>query len=263
MNIDISINLKGAENSIRDLIPIVLKDKFGDKWTEKCGITEERINIWLERRGQESKTADKRLLYYSDFYDLKTIILKNWETIFSKVFKERKRIEVFLSILEEYRNPDAHRRELLPHQKHLIIGITEEIRIMITKFHSKRETGDDCFPQIESIVDSLGNSYKVGDYICDTKMKLRPGDKLTFVVSATDPGGEELEYSISTKPGSWLSAESNPWQKSNTFDYIITEKNIAKRLSVALSIRSLRDYHAEAEGYDDSVQFFYSVLPNQ
>ena len=39
---------------------------------------------------------------------------------------EWKTMEVWLDELEKLRNPDAHRRELLPHQKQLAAGIAGE-----------------------------------------------------------------------------------------------------------------------------------------
>ena len=64
-------------------------------------------------------------------------------------------MDVWLSTLEAFRNPDAHRRELLLHQKYLILGICSEIRLLIIRYRSKMETSEDYYPRIESIQDSL------------------------------------------------------------------------------------------------------------
>lgn len=265
MDLEPTQNLKDVENSLRDIIFLILKNKYGDNWMENTGVSEERITKWQDRkeeekRRQQSGTIEERLMYYSDFYDLKTIINKNWE-LFLSVFNDKKTIDTFLTLLEKYRDPDAHRRELFSYQKMLIAGISGEIRSLITRYHSKRETGSDCFPRIESVRDNFGNScISNGVLFCDSKMNLRPGDKLEFIVAASDPEGLDLEYRISTKPGTWPEFEPK-WQKQNTFQYEISEKNIAKRLSVEIYMRSPRDYHADGDR-DDSAQFTYTVLPN-
>jgi hypothetical protein len=70
--------------------------------------------------------VDPRLIYYADFYDLGTIIEKNW-SLFKDVFGELNRLRVYLHDLERLRDPDAHRRELLPHQKHIVLGVSGEL----------------------------------------------------------------------------------------------------------------------------------------
>lgn len=266
MDLEPTKNLKDVENSLQDLIFVILTEKYGDKWEENIGVTEDRITKWKERKEEEKKrqqsgTIEERLMYYSDFYDLKTILINKWE-LFSSIFIDKKTIETFLNQLEKYRDPDAHRRDLFSYQKMLIAGMSGEIRSLITKYHSKKETCNDCFSRIESIRDNFGNSYTIGgSRFCDSKMILRPGDKLEFVVAASDPELLDLEYNISTHPGTWSDYASTKWQKYNTLQCNITEKNISKMFSVKISIKSPRDYHARS-GEDDFVEFLYTVLPN-
>jgi hypothetical protein len=42
---------------------------------------------------------------------------------------------------------------------------------------------------------------------------------------------------------------------------ILDIRNVAKSFSTALYVRSMREYHADMGGFDDRVQFCYSVLP--
>ena len=151
---DVSQALRDAENSLRDFIAIVLSSSLGPNWVENCGVSPARIVEWNNRKTTEEKTqttgvVEERLIYYADFYDLKTILFKRWEQDFKIVFGKRKELEVWLETLEDLRNPDAHRRELLPHQKHLAIGICGEIRTRIIRYRSKMETSEDYFPRIE------------------------------------------------------------------------------------------------------------------
>ncbi len=119
MEIDLTQALKDTENSLKDFIAAILEKEIGADWMEKCGVTAERLKQWQERKDIEEKrqsggVVEPRLIYYADFYDIKTILKKNWDR-FADAFGEWKTMEVFLAQLETLRDPDAHRRELLPH----------------------------------------------------------------------------------------------------------------------------------------------------
>lgn len=118
-------------------------------------------------------------------------------------------MEVWLSALERLRDPDAHRRELLPHQKHLALGIEGEIRNRLVRFRSEQETAEDYFPRIESVRDGLGNIWtpdvNMVSRFHSTDMNLRPGDTVEFVITARDPLDGRLEYGIRKPRGPGLS----------------------------------------------------------
>lgn len=48
--------LKDTENSLRDLISMLLEENFGKDWIIKCGVTGDRLKIWSEL------TADKGII---------------------------------------------------------------------------------------------------------------------------------------------------------------------------------------------------------
>ena len=257
---DVTQALRDTENALRDFIAEVLTRTFASDWVQKCGIAPERINRWRERKEievkrQQTGAVEERLLYYADFYDLKTILKKNWSGEFSDALGEFKTFEVWLSELEKLRDPDAHRRELLSHQKHLALGIAGEIRTRLVKYRSKRETADAYFPRIESIRDNYGSLWtptSIG--IVDTGTILRPGDTLEFIITAIDPLGEPLEYSL------FLRHADLDWQLSNILILSITCEHIQANFEVGGLIRSSREYHASAQ-WDDVKVFRYVVLP--
>ncbi|UOQ97319.1 Swt1 family HEPN domain-containing protein [Hymenobacter sp. 5317J-9] len=248
--------LQDVENVLRDYISAVLENKFGQEWVTKCGLPEDRIKKWgekleVEKKKQRYSTCDPRIIYYSDFYDLGNILGKNWE-LFKSAFGEKKELDVFLGILENCRNSNAHGRELLSYQKHLAIGIAGEIRNRITKFRSMEETGESYFPRLESVHDNYGNSWKIGESaVVRTKTVLRVGDILEFIVSATDPQGERLEYII------W----GKDWQDSSNLQLELTNRYVSLDTSILIVIRSKREFHASIDGTDDSMMFKYQVLP--
>ncbi len=263
---DITQALKDAENSLRDFISSVLEKELGASWIDRCGVTPDRIEQWRNRKATEERrqrfgVAEERLIYYADFYDLKAILKKCWPGELSVALGDWKTMEIFLSELEKFRDSDAHRRELLPHQKHLALGISGDIRNRIVRYRSKKEFSDDYYPRFESVRDSLGNIFIPSgeNRMLDTGMRLRPGDKIEFIVTATDPMGEELEFGI--RPLGGRTAEIS-WQKDHVFAFTMSEAEIRKKLDMQIFLRSLRQHHAYPD-YDDGVAFRYEVLPSK
>lgn len=265
---DATQTLKDTENSLRDFIAESLGKKLGDNWTENCGVSPERIENWKKRKGvegkrQESGTVEERLLYYADFYDLPVILKKHWSDVFSPVFGEWKTMEVFLDQLQKLRDPDAHARELLPHQKSLILGVAGEIRNRLIRYRSEQETGESYFPRIESIRDNFGSMWipSTDRFLkhwkrVDTKLTLRLGDAIDFVVTASDPMGDKLSYRLIRKH----CLAVGEWQESNTISIVLSKEDISNRASMKILIKSPREYHAAYE-HDDGVTFTYTVLP--
>ena len=148
----------------------------------------------------------------------------------------------------------------MTHQKHLILGISGEIRNRLVVYRSKQETGEDYFPRIESARDNLGNVWIPGQLnggMLHTKKNLRPGDNLEFIITASDPLGEELEYSIRVHDN-----HATEWQKNNIFRVKIEEEHISRNFGILIAIKSKRDYHA-SQYSDDSIWFYYTVLPRK
>lgn len=252
--------LKDAENALRDFIASMLTSAFGQDWFEQCGISADRIQKWRERKTVEAKrqdtgAVDERLLYYADFYDLKTILKKHWSTIFSPALGDWKTMDVWLSELEKLRDPDAHRRELLPHQHHLVLGISGDLRTRIVRFRSMQETSEGCFPRMETIRDSLGSMWTYGEIPhLNTGKNVHPGDTVDLVITASDPMGDRLQYGIAVGLG------ESKWQDSNSFSYTFQKIDVGRLFELIIRIRSLRAFHAQGQ-YDDCVQVFYCVLP--
>jgi hypothetical protein len=258
---DVTQALKDTENSLRDFIADVLRKKFGEAWVEKCGVSDDRIDQWkarkvVEEKRQESGVVEERLIYYADFYDLKTILEKHWSGEFSDAFGELKTMRVLLSELEKLRNPDAHRRELLPHQKHLALGIAGEIRTRLIRYRSKQETSEDYFPRLESVRDSLGNIWTFGEGGKKTGTTLRVGDLVEYVITASDPLGATLEYNISVGGN-----DLGMWQESNTLEITIVDYHVGRDVGITFYIRSPRQFHATPYGFDDRIHLFYDILP--
>jgi hypothetical protein len=120
------------------------------------------------------------------------------------------------------------------------------------------ETANDCFPRFESIKDSLGTVWTPKSPIDhSTGLVLRPGDSLEFVLTASDPLGESLQYRVIKGDRNW---SDGGWSDSCEFSIGFADYDVRKHFIIHFQIRSLREYHAHGH-YDDSVMFFYDVLP--
>jgi hypothetical protein len=184
------------ENTLRHLILNII----GGADNARYLVPDSRIEKWKEKREIETKknkgiSYEPRLIYYSDFYDLATIIIKNWE-LFKPVLIDKKRFEVFFSEVENFRNTIAHGRNLTLSQESLLHGITSDLKSLITIYHNKNEMKEDYFIRLTKINDNLGNVWDE-DHSPKTKPVLRVGDEYELFIEANDPKGREIEYEIS------------------------------------------------------------------
>lgn len=255
--------LRDTENAIRDFLYGLLYNKFGSSYENRLGVSENRVKIWKDRKVEEQKklasgSIEERLMYYSDFYDLIHIIRKNWSDFpeLRDTFHQIKKIEFYLDELEKYRNPDAHRRDILPHQEDLIKGICGEIRSRIIKFRSSTETGESYFPRLEFIRDNLGNYWQAGqEKSILTNKTLFVGDHIEYLITASDPEGFPLKY--------YCSATELHYD-TNKFSFIIEPKSIGIDASIYIGIQSPRKYHAiQGNQLDDWVCFHFTILPER
>jgi hypothetical protein len=261
--IDVNGALSATETVLRNLIASRLEQKFGTRWQDHLGVTPQRVELWKQRKAEEAVrlstgNLETRLLYFADFTDIKTIVSKNWE-VFTDVFGEKREFEVLISMLEDFRNPQAHRRGLLPFQEQLVAGICGEIRTRIARYRSRLETSDDCFPRIESAFDNHGQFHPRKSF--QQPPILRVGDRIEVSVNASDPEGRPLQYFFVAYKDS-RNVPNPPWQNDHTFSIELEESHITKSLTIGVMIRSDRTYHANVN-YDDYVSFTYTVLPNQ
>lgn len=206
------------ENALRRLIIQII----GAEDSSPFKVTEDRIAKWKEKRETEIKknkgiSYENRIIYYSDFYDLYTIIDKNWN-LFLPILYSKRRFEVFFSEIETYRNTVAHGRNLTSSQEHLLKGIVSDLKNMITIYHNKNEMKEDYFIRISKVSDNLGNIWEEGR---GTKQPvLRVGDRYELNIEANDPKDRKIVYEISNLGGFKIS------QNLSRFNFVIDNKLI-------------------------------------
>ncbi len=126
-----------TEQQLRDLVSTILSRKYGPDWEYSSPVWNDETRKLLEDRIRDDQghrlyqIVSRRLLDYSDIKDLRNIIEKYWD-LFSGVFLSKERIMHRFDDLQALRNPEMHGRpDILPHQKHLCLGVCGEIMAAI------------------------------------------------------------------------------------------------------------------------------------
>lgn len=240
------------ENFLRQLILEILGDE-----TLIYKVSDERISRWKDKKEIQIKKDnglcyEDRLIFYSDIYDLKTIISKNWED-FKPVLLDKKRFDVFFDEIESYRNTVMHGRNLLKSQKLILEGILMDLKTLKTVYHNKNEMKEDYFIRITKVSDNLGNIWEKGKYN-NPKPILRAGDVYEIFVEAFDPKGREINYKFMVDK-----AMQDIVQKENRLIYTLTSDSIGQRETIfAIAFTQDSEYKNE-----DQVGIDITVLPTK
>lgn len=238
------------ENTLRKLIISLI----GDSDNANYKVSANRLEIWKNKREIERKRfkgvlKENRIIYYSDFHDLETIIDKNWN-MFEKILGKKKRFQVFFKEMEKFRNPTHHGRNLNTTEINLLKGITSDLKNTITIYHNKNEMKEDYFIKINNVSDNLGNSLSVSN---QKKITLRDGDEYELIIEANDPKDREIHYSLSLNSKKILGP-----QLSNRFNFVFTKDMVNKHFVIIIKAKTPSEID-----YENSDEFIiiYHVLP--
>jgi len=256
---EIAREIKDAENALREFTGAVLKRLYGEGWMLVCGLESYKTERWIalkqEAEGKFGPAQNREHpLFYAPLKDVTQLIKQHWDSEFHAVFGDVDLVVTYLKILNHFRNPDTARRELFVHEKHLVLGVTGDIRNRIAAYRSFLELGKAIFPRIESVKDNFGNVWTYGQSMRHkTETVLRVGDVVEFVIAAIDPEQGAIQYRIM----------GFKWETSNILRLPIDEKLIGAGSKINITIKSGRKHHAFPLGYDDRVVFQYQILPAQ
>ncbi|MCC9166391.1 hypothetical protein [Pontibacter harenae] len=219
------------ENTLRELITSLI----GSSDTSNYKVSPERIEKWKEKREIEKKKnkgilLEPRLIYYSDFYDINTIIEKNWD-IFSPILNDKKRFSVFFKEIEQFRNTLAHGRKLIASQESLLSGILMDLKNAITIFHNKNHMKDDYFIELIKVSDNLGNFWGKSVFERSGKPNLKVGDQYELLIEANDPKDRKIQYEILT-----LGLNFSLKQESNRFIFQIGKELIGQNTLLLVKV---------------------------
>lgn len=254
--------INALEVVLRDLITETLAEALGAEWIDQCG-TPERIQKWRNAQAEDAKRRDgvvpeDRLIYYSDFPDLRGIIDKYWPH-FKACFGDKKAFDVYMERLEEFRNPEMHSRELVPFEQSLVDGMTGELRNKVTLYRGSKDVNlDRHFARVEHIRDSFGHSVSTDEPLgmTLTDLVLRPGDEVLFDCVAWDP---------ESRPGKWKAIIVNTIVAEATglsarLRWVVRDEDIGLSCSIRIEFTADRSQHRFGQ-YDGLLYFSYNVLP--
>ncbi|SHG07742.1 hypothetical protein SAMN05444274_1382 [Mariniphaga anaerophila] len=237
------------ENTLR----LLIITKLGDDDNAPYKVSDERISKWIEKREIELKKykgilTENRIIYYSDFYDLKTIIFKNWE-IFLPILKNKKRFEIFHNEIENFRNSVAHGRNLTLSQEYLLKGITSDLKNQITIYHNKNEMKDDFFIEIIRVTDNLGNTWNRS--MPKPIPILRAGDNYELTIEANDPKDRKILYRLDSH------LKIDMTQESNRFNFEITIDMVGKNVYILVMAETPESEYKN----EDCMEINFTILP--
>jgi len=264
--IDVNKELKILEQALRDVIVFALNLKYGTNWINHLKITDERKGIWKQKMEEEAKRLkgiiiDNRIIYYSDFYDLEAIIDKHWNDTFKEIFDNKKQIEVFLDIISTYRVAIAHNKELLEHQKNLLIGISGMIRRCIAEYKADKDNEDNYYPKFQSIIINGMDIITPNGSIQLYNKNYHVGDEIEVIVNVITPPDIKVNFAICMSNKSFFEFYDKDFSKDNRKIFKLSKKDIPYT-KIHIAVKSNQDYHKCGKldlGEDHSI----NVLPNK
>lgn len=244
--------IKSYENTLKHIII----DVIGPSDETNYLVSEDLKKKWFEKRKLQKEENDgflkeKRIIFYADLFDLKTIIEKNWD-VFAPIFKNKERFLVFFNEVYQLKNTINLGKELTKSQLELLSGITTDLKNSYTKFSNKKNSRSEYFININSVSDNLGTTWEKSTLQEIKKPVLKVGDEYELLVNANDPKDREIEYQLFHFTGSFRII-----QKENRFNFTITEDLIG--LETLLVIKA---YTPEANYKNESIiKLFITVNP--
>ncbi len=251
-----------AENDLRALVREVL----GDEWLTRsdCDIGRLESKREEERKRRSGGVVDEDLLVYTEFYELKEIILRNWGD-FSAVWRSKRYFEAVFSRLEDFRNPDAHSRPLLPFEEQLVLGLSGELRNTITLHRSSTAVGGEHYPIVEMIEDSLGNRFvpseaqQTGSGFT-IPARFQVGDVVTFRMRAWDPHARAVRWTVTFhgRPGQPVIELDGAEVQ---FEWAASEDEVGENMPlIGVTMSSSGQYHRNRK-HDSFMALYVTVDP--
>ncbi|RPE79100.1 hypothetical protein EDF28_2916 [Curtobacterium sp. PhB137] len=267
-----ALALASCESALRQLLDRVFVDRYGADWASTVFTVEKRAKLEelrdverKKRHGRGVAVVAENLLQYTNFYDLRELVRKQWDLV-APALKDKAVITALLTRFDDLRNTVAHSRELLPFEKDLLSGIAGEIRNRITIYMSTQAPTGEFYARIESIVDSFGNEADAARTLVTanppvkTGQVLHPGDVVTFRCRGWDPQGRTLTWTLTSyplDPTADVTADGDEVELT----WVVTEKHVAQQSVAFVRMKSSGEYLRWAEGVDGMTLFYYRVDP--
>lgn len=255
------------ETDLRYLVAEVREGQVGREWLVSV-LGEPAVAQIEQRRHEESKKREPSvvtgdLLEYTHIREIrKCLDSLDWGRVEATLGPKRK-FDSLLDLVENYRNPVAHSRQLLPYERALLEGVAGLIRTRATLHRSSMDTDQKHYPLIESARDSFGNAFAKIEPLDSmathrTGMTLQVGDVVTFEVKGWDAQGRDLRWRIQNGLAGRKIAEGAGTDVS--MDWVVQESDVAIYVSIAVVLSSSGRFHRHTH-HDQMILFTYSVDP--
>jgi hypothetical protein len=249
-----------AVNSLEASLRGLIQDVLGDRWIDNSGVSAEALE---QRRTEETArrkgaAVEQNLLAYTHIYEIRKVIEKNWDK-FKQALIEKKRFDIYMDRVEDFRNAPMHSRELLPFERDLLSGIVGEVRNLSTLFRSQQGPDRKHYPVVESIVDSFGIEVDLTPNSLGTltKIRVQVGDKVQFACRAWDAQDRQLTWSIVKGLGRKIDEATG---NSVTLEWAVTEEYVGELSGIEIEMSSNGKYHRIGR-CDFSHRVIYAVEP--
>ena len=196
------------------------------------------------------------LLAYTEFHQLKAIILDNW-IAFGPALKKCKYVEVYLDRMGGFRNPSMHARNLVAFERSLVDGIVGEFRNLTTLYRTTMGPDMQHYPVIERVVDSFGRSTVAGNTSERPYVRVQVGQEVQFDCEGNDPQGRELTWTLATQTGSDFASVTGD---RASLTWIVGKNNVMEECIIRVRMKSSGEHHHDGD-YDATEVFRFAVDP--
>ena len=267
-----SAALESAELALR----LAVKEAFGEGWLELPDAPgRARLEGVRERdaANREGLSTSQDLIDFTLTIELTRFIRRNHEAM-ADVFPSWPLVESMLNLIDAVRNPNQHHRGLAPWERDLISGVAGQLRTLLAKYRSEKDTLNEDYPCIESVKDSFMNEGYPNSVQHTTLMRtLVLGETITFQCSAWDYQQREIRWRLTApnSAGHWAAdwpqdaADKDGGSSAVGADAVLTwtpqRHHAMPWVSIKVMMRNGGEFYRNSYRYDDSREFVYRVRP--
>ncbi|MGJ8558954.1 MAG: Swt1 family HEPN domain-containing protein [Litorimonas sp.] len=112
-----------VERSLRHYVDAVMSQQYGDDWlvivSPECRLA---VWSWRQRKARQQGEIDFPLIAFTDFPDLKAIIVRgaNWRRCFANSFGDRSQFILAMDCIYAVRKALAHSRPITSEQRYVL-----------------------------------------------------------------------------------------------------------------------------------------------
>ncbi|TAM69148.1 hypothetical protein [Mycobacterium sp.] len=273
-DVDAYAELVSAETALREVIRLAVP-----KWIDD--LTQDEVAKLQEKRTEEDKRRDgitvtQDMLDYTEIYQLEKTINKNWDAV-KPVLQDKKRTDVYISIILDVRNSIGHSRPVFAAERLLLAGAAGQIRNQLARYKAMNDGPHRHYPSLNSARDGMGVVAPSNPSLSVSQVdpfnpppRLEVGNTVTFELEATDPRGRELIWTAYSVPG-----DQTPSMASHgdyypviadmrgervSFTWTVSEDEVGESRLIAVTVANTGKYHRQRK-WDDGCVFQYHVNP--